>query len=112
MNCLYHWPLLVAVERGVIRRGGLSATWTSILRNGFLLAFSAPGYSFGLLFVMSLIAAPLAVSGVGMALLLGGLAAMISSQATRDQLVRFGVLAPQVDPDERAPDDVWRVQAD
>lgn len=111
MNCLYHWPLLVAGEAGVLIRedGGRPGLW-AIFRNGFLLAFSSPGFTFCLLLVIMGLSALLFLSGVGAALLLTGLLAFLITQATRDQLVRFGVLPPPPDLDEPAPDEAWTLR--
>jgi len=110
MNGLYHWPLLVAGEVGVLRRedGGRPGL-RAVFRNGFLLAFSAPGFTFALLLIIIAVFIPLALSGVGMALLSVGLFAFLTTQATRDQLVRFGVLPPPPDPDAPVEDEGWKV---
>ncbi len=110
MNCLYHWPLLVAAEEGIIRRDdGGRPRLLPVFRNGFLLATSAPIYSLGLLVVLAVVLIPAGLSGVGMALVGPGLAAFLTTQATRDQLVRFGVLPPP--PDLESPvNDVWRMR--
>ena len=54
------------------------------------------------------VTALLLISGVGMALLWGGFTVFLSTQATRDQLVRFGVIPPP-DPEALAVDEGWRV---
>jgi uncharacterized membrane protein YesL len=111
MNCLYHWPLLVAAEAGIIRReDGGEARLRAVFRNGFLLAFSAPGFTFVLLLVIMAVNALMAASGVGMALLSGGFTAFLTTQAARDQLVRFGVLPPPPDPDAPAADEGWKLK--
>lgn len=111
MNTVYHWPLLVAGTAGLIRREdgsepGLGAT----LRNGLLMTVSGPGYTFALLVLLAILLVPLTISGVGLALLAPGLAAFLTTQATRDQLVRFGVIPPTPDPDEPVTDERWHVQ--
>jgi hypothetical protein len=110
MNVLYHWPLLIAAEAGVLRRDdGKTSGLRSVFRNAFLLAFSAPRFTFTLLLLMIVLGIPLAISGVGAALLFPGFAAFLTTQATRDQLVRFNVLPAQPDPDEPVLDERWRV---
>jgi hypothetical protein len=113
MNCLYHWPLLVAGEVGILtcedgRHSGLG----SVFRNGFLLAFSAPGFTFCILVAIMGFSALLFLSGVGMVLLWIGLLAFLTTQATRDQLVRFGVIPPPPDPDEPVPDEGWTLRGE
>ena len=110
MNVFYHWPLLIAAEAGLIKREtGEKPRLGSVFRNGFLLTVSAPAFTLLLAALLCSIAVPLIVSGVGMALLLPGFAAFLTTQATRDQLVRFGVAPPQFDPDEPINDERWRV---
>jgi uncharacterized membrane protein YesL len=108
-TCLYHWPLLVAGHVGLIRRddGGTPGV-VAVLRNAFLLAASAPGYSVALAAAALLANAVLAASGVGLVLLSAGATAFLSTQATRDQLVRFGVMPPPPDLDAPA-EDHWRL---
>ena len=110
MNCLYHWPLLVACEEGLIRRedGGIPRIG-AVYRNGFLLAFSSPAFTLGLLLIIMALSVLLIVSGIGMVLLWGGFSAFLTTQAMRDQLVRFGALPPPPDPDEAVRDEGWRV---
>lgn len=110
MNALYHWPLLIACEADLLRREDSSKSGLSaVFRNGLVLTVSAPGYTFLLLFVLVLLAVPLLLSGVGCALVLPGLKAFLMTQATRDQLVRFGILPAPPDPDEDVADDVWKL---
>jgi len=110
-NQVYHWPLLVAISTGLIRRDdGQTPGLSAVLRNGFVLTVSAPGYTFALLLLLSVIAIPLTISGVGLALLAPGIAAFLTTQAARDQLVRFGVLDAQPDPDEPIGDERWRME--
>lgn len=111
MNALYHWPLLVAGAAGVIRReDGGPPGLRAVFRNGFLLAFSAPGFTLALLLIIMSVTIPLALSGVGMALLSFGFTAFLTTQATRDQLARFGVLPPPPDPDEPVVDEGWKIE--
>jgi hypothetical protein len=111
MNCLYHWPLLIANEAGIVRReDGEKPGMLSVLRNGFLMASSAPGYTLLLTALLAITLALLAVSGLGLALLSGGVAAYLSTQATRDQLIRFGVLPTEPDPDEEVVEEAWKVR--
>lgn len=111
MNMLYHWPLLAATAAGILRRDGdQSAGLASVFRNGFLLTVSAPGYTFALAVILIAITLPLVVSGVGAALVAPGFSAFLTTQATRDQLVRFGVLPAPPDPDEPVGDERWRMR--
>lgn len=109
--CLYQWPILVAGEFGLLQRedGGRPGL-RSVLRNSALLTVSAPGFSVGLLAAVVLALAPLAVSGVGAALLGGGFLAFAATQAVRDQLVRFGAIPPPPDTEGPAPDEPWRIE--
>ncbi len=112
MNCLYHWPLLIASDQGIIKRDdGGRARLISVFRNGFLLASSAPGYTFGLLAFLIALGAPLAISGVGMALIFPGFATILAAQATHDQMVRFGLLPIPPDMDEPLREEAWRVKS-
>lgn len=109
MNVLYHIPLLIAADKGIIQReGGGRARVSSALRNGLLLTLSAPGYTFGLLAILIVVGVPTAISGVGMALIAPAFAAVLTTRATRDQLTRFGMLPPEPDPDEPVSDEGWR----
>jgi hypothetical protein len=110
MNAVYHWPLLVAVEAGVLLRDGDRPSGLgAVFRNAFLLAFSAPGFTFAVLLLIIVLGVPLSISGVGLALLFPGFTAFLTTQAARDQLVRFHVLPAQPDPDEPVVDERWRV---
>ncbi len=111
MNCVYHMPLLVAGEEGVIlREDGGKARQASVFRNAFLMASTSPAYTLGLLAFLLLISAVLTVSGVGAAMLGAGIAAFVTTQATRDQLLRFGVVHAPPDPDESVEDERWRMR--
>jgi len=111
MNCIYHWPLLVANEAGeVCRDDGSRPGLFSVFRNGFLATVSAPGYTFVLTLFLAATMSLLTVSGLGLALLGGGLVAFFSTQATRDQLVRFGVLPAEPDLDADVIDEVWKLK--
>lgn len=110
VNCLYHIPLVVEADAGVIpRQGGGPPRIAAVLRNGFLLAASAPLQGFALLLVWVTLGIPLAFSGVGMALLFPGLSAFLMTRATRDHLTRFGLVAYDSDSDAPVIEDVWRV---
>jgi uncharacterized membrane protein YesL len=111
MNCLYHMPLLVAGEEGVIKReDGGKARLSSVFRNGFLLASSSPAYTLGLLAILIVEGGVFMLLGVGAAMLGAGVGAFLTTQATRDHLVRFGVLTPPPDPDAPVGDEVWRMK--
>jgi hypothetical protein len=111
VNALYHYPLLIAADQGVLKReeGGPPRVRTTF-RNAFVLAMSAPGYSLAILVAVILITIPLFISAVGMALVGTALPAFIATRATRDQLIRHGLLPPDPDPDEPAVDEVWKMR--
>jgi hypothetical protein len=111
MNMVYHWPLLIAGSAGLIHREDGAEPGPGVtLRNGLLMTVSAPGYTFALLLVLTILLVPLTISGVGLALIAPGLAAFLTTQATRDQLVRFNVIPAPPDPDEPITDERWHVQ--
>jgi hypothetical protein len=108
----YHYPLLVASERGLLKREDDRPTPISaILRNALVLSLASPGYSSGIAALLALLFVPCLLSGAGMALVFPGFAAFLLMHATRDQLVRFGHLEPPPDPDEPVPDERWRFDA-
>ncbi len=111
MNCIYHFPLLVACELRILHRedGGPSGL-KAILRNGLLMTVSAPGFTFGLAVTIIVFGALLAASGVGLALVLPVGTALLATQATRDQFVRYGKLPPQPDLDTPVEADVWKLR--
>lgn len=111
MNLFYHWPLFIAIEGGILKRDdGGKPGLRSVFRNGFLLAFSAPAFTFILVAVIMAVSIPLIISGAGLALIAPGFIAFLSTQATRDQLVRFHILPEPPDPDEPIEDTAWRVR--
>jgi hypothetical protein len=111
MNLFYHWPLLIAMEAGILKRDdGGQPGLRSVFRNGFLLAFSAPAFTFILVAVIMAMSIPLIISGAGLALIAPGFIAFLTTQATRDQLVRFHLLPEPPDPDEPIEDTAWRVR--
>lgn len=110
MNCLYHWSVLIASGEGIIpRSGGGAPGLFSVFRNGFLLAVSAPAFTFIVLLFIMAVCLLLLTSGVGLALLGAGVVSMYSMQAARDQFVRFGLLPPPADPDEPIKDEGWNL---
>jgi len=111
LNCLYHYPLLIAAEEGIIRReGGGKARLRAVFKNGLLLAIASPGYAFGLLLFVAAVTIPLAISAVGMALVGAAFPAFVCMRATRDQLIHRGVIPPDPDPDEPVTDEVWKMR--
>lgn len=110
MCCVYHWPLLAAGDSGAIARDdGRAPGLGAVLRNGVVMAVSAPGFTLAVLVVLCAVLAVLAASGVGLALLAPGLAASLCLEAARHQLVRFGVLPPP-EPEGPASDEPWRLR--
>jgi hypothetical protein len=111
INCLYHYPLLVAADEGIIRReDGGRPRIRAIIRNAFVLAIAAPGYSLAIVAALILITVPLFISAVGMALVGMALPAFVAMRAGRDQLIRHGLIPPDPDPDEPAGDEVWKMR--
>jgi uncharacterized membrane protein YesL len=110
MNCLYHWPVLIASGENIIQReGGGTPGLFSVIRNSFLLTASAPAFTFAIwLFIMA-VCFLLLISAVGMALLGTGVVSMYSARAARDQFVKFGLLPQPVDPDEPILDEGWKL---
>ena len=106
--CQYQWPLFTAGAMGIIRRDdGSRPRLGSVLRNAFLLTLAAPLYALALGAAVAAIVVPLTLTGVGLVLIVPGLAAFVTTQAVRDHMVRFGMLPP---PDEGGPvPDSWRV---
>lgn len=77
---LYLWPLMV---RGY--------SWRSILRNAGVLVIAAPLRSVSILFLLTVLTVLLSLTGLGLALLVFGLWAMLPNQAlvlTRERLER------------------------
>ncbi len=107
---LYQWPIFIASENGTIQRtDGKIPGLKSIIRNSFVMAVSSPVYTAVQLLVLCLIAIPCLLSGAGAAVLLPGVVAFCTSQATLEQLVRFGTIEALPDPDEDVPDIPWKV---
>lgn len=110
MNCLYHYPLLVAAGEGIIRRDeGGRARFRAVLRNGLLMALSTPGYSLGILVFLIAVTTPLVISAVGMALVGCAFPAFLCARAARDQFIHHRLIPADPDPDEPAKDEVWRM---
>jgi hypothetical protein len=111
LQLFYHYPLLVAMERGLLRREGeRTGSLLTLLRNAMVIALSSPGYTVALLALLFVVLLPSVLLGAGIALVLPGFAAFLAMQATRDQLVRFGHLEPPPDPDEPLSDERWRLE--
>ena len=110
MNCLYHHPLLVASEQGIVRqKGGEPMRMRAVFRNGLVLSISAPAYSLSLVIGLIAITIPLAISAVGLALV-GAFPAFLCMRAARDQLIHHGLIPPDPDPEEPVQDDVWKMR--
>ncbi|HSV72719.1 MAG TPA: hypothetical protein VLH79_03055 [Chthonomonadales bacterium] len=111
MNCLYHWPLLVAAHAGIIARdGGAPPRLRSVLKNALVMAVSAPGFTSIFLLATMVTFALLAATGVGLAMLGAGLVAIVTTTAGRAQLVRFGALPEPPNTDGPAVDQGWRMR--
>ena len=111
LNCLYHYPLIVAAEEGIVtREDGGKARLSSVFRNGFLLALSSPGYSAALCLFLTAVTIPLAISAVGMALVGAAFPAFVCMRAARDHLIHRGLIPPDPDPDEPVTDEVWKMR--
>lgn len=109
VNVMYHWPLLVAAEEGLIpveechgqaRRARVLAA----LRNSLILSLGGPLPGFGIGAFLGLTGAALAASGIGLVFVLPGYTAVLAAQAAWDQLVRMGVVEPPPDPDAPVDD--------
>lgn len=110
MMAVYHLPVLVAQEAGVFdipdrraKRGAIA-----VLRRAFFLALGDPFYTIGLLAVALLLTLLMAALAVPLALLWPGTIALLTTQATRALLVKYGVLSP---PPPAAPkeEDTFRI---
>lgn len=123
MMAVYHLPVLVAQESGVFdtperqaRRGIVS-----VLRRAFFLTLGDPFYTLGLLAAVLLIPvltvlalllrfpALLAVIAVLWVLLWPGVVALLTTQATRTLLVKYGVLPPP-SAEAPVPDEQFRIK--
>jgi len=110
MNCIYHWPLLVAAQTGVIARpDGGPPRLRSAMRNAFVIVLSAPGFTSVFLLTIMAVAVGFAATGVGLALLGAGLVSILCTTAARAQMVRFGALPEPPDLDGAPTDVGWRV---
>ncbi|MGC8668069.1 MAG: hypothetical protein ACP5VE_08155 [Chthonomonadales bacterium] len=106
VNMMYHWPLLIAAEEGLIPTESLpagrrKARVSAALRNSLLLAAGAPLRGFGVCAFLAATGLALAASGIGLVFLLPGYSAVLAAQATWDELVRMGVV--EAPPDPEAP---------
>jgi uncharacterized membrane protein YesL len=111
LNCQYHFPLIVSADFGWITLETVGpARLGAAFRNALVMVMASPGYSIGLLVTLIVVTAILAISGVGMAMLGAGLIGLLTIQATRDHLVRFGLIPQQPDPGDSAPNDAWRLK--
>lgn len=108
VNCLYHWPLMVSAQAGLIpSEGERGPSLRAVFRNGAILFAASPVYAAGLAALVIALSGPLVVSGIGLMLVAPALTAIIGTQALREHLVRLGSLPP---PDESpVPADQWRV---
>jgi len=113
MNAIYHLPLLIAGELGVVKRddGGPSRL-SAVYKNGFLLTASSPAYTFGVTLTLLGVLLILTISGFGLALLGCSFATYLTTSATRDQLVRLGMLEPLPDIDTKVVEERWRLKKD
>jgi hypothetical protein len=112
LMAVYHWPLLVAQERGLFdapehraRRGAVA-----VLRRAFFLVLGSPGFSLGLLLALAILSALLFATLALPALLWIGAVGLLSTQALRALLVRYEVLPPPV-VEAPIPDEKFRIQA-
>lgn len=81
---LYQWPILL--EQGT---GALAA-----VRKSALLVLDNAPFTFGLLLAAAVLTAVLGVTVVGVVLILPGALAMLTTQATRELLRKYGLLPP------------------
>jgi hypothetical protein len=110
MNCIYHYPLLIASEQGIVRQdNGEPMRMRAVFRNGFVLSISAPLYSLALVVGLVAITVPLVFSAVGLALV-GAFPAFLCMRAARDQFIHHGLIDPDPDPDDPVSDEVWKMR--
>lgn len=106
---LYQWPLLIASSVGIIKReDGSPARISSVFRNSLMTFAASPSASL-LLLLVALAHSLAMLTGVGAAMLGAGFHAIVATRLTREQLVRFGVLAHEPDPTDPVPDAPWQV---
>ena len=123
MMALYHLPVLAAQEAGIFdtperqARRGIG----SVLRRAFFLALGDPFYTFGLLAAILLIPALavlvlflrvqalLALMAVLWVLLWPGVITLMTTQATRALLIKYGVLPPPSN-ESPVPDEQFRIK--
>ncbi len=108
LACCYQWPLLIAGERGIIKReDARKPSLTSVIRNSLVLILIAPGHSMGLGAVAAATLLPLIASGAGLVLVAPALSAFMFTHCVRDHMIRLEMLPP---PDEGEPvADNWTV---
>lgn len=81
---LYQWPLMIEQD----------APPLAAVRKSALLVLDNAPFTFGLLGVLALVTALLGVTVVGVVLILPGALAMLTTQATRELLRKYGLLPP------------------
>ena len=108
---VYHWPLLIAGDEGVLQGpNGGRPSLAALLRNASVITLSAPGFTLAVAAAIIAGTTVMVLSGIGAALVAGGLAVHLMVQSVRDQLVRFGALPPPPDVDSPVEDTRWRVE--
>ena len=113
-NIMYHWPLFIAAEEGLIPTTELPgvrgrARVSAALRNALILVVGGPLPTLVVGGFLALTGLILVVSGIGLVFVVPGYVAVVSAQAVWDQLVRMGVIEAPPDPDAPALDPGMRV---
>lgn len=110
MTLIYHWPVLVAQEKGLFdepgkraKRGALAA-----MRRSLFLALGRPFYTLGLLSVLLILSILMSLTLALPPLLWIGAVSLLSTFAVRALLVQFGVLPPPVQ-ETPIPDEQYRL---
>jgi hypothetical protein len=106
--CAYLVPLAAMGETGRLKSEDTGKPELGVLmRNAVSLVMGQPGYAICLALFLVVSSSLLGVTGVGAALLAGGFGAILATQATRDQLVRHGILPALPDRDTPIEETGW-----
>lgn len=97
VSTIYHGPMLVEQRPGALQ----------VVKRSLLLVLDNLGFTFGLFSVIILLALFCAVTVLGLPLLSFGMMSVLQVVAVRALFVKYGVLEPEPEPAEVAPDDSW-----
>ena len=101
MSCLYHYPILIEQNPGVIK----------ILRRSFLLVLGSPAFTCEVFIAIIVLTCLCMATLFGLPLLYAGMASVLQTRATRALLIKYEVLPPEPEPTP-IPDDEWKVPDD